>query len=281
MKNLLFSFLAIILISFAVQAQSSSSTVSNSTGKQIQDVENGFSFRSPKDWENQQAEGSYVLSNSSKTAAIIVKSHNYKDFDSFVAAEVNLESEGYKLAGEVRDLGNGNRFARIYNSSRIIDAFFLLSSYNGGLIILSVTDNAKTADLAFYVASEIVESVQFSRPQQSAQSSQIQAAFAGKKLSYYYTGNGYFEQRTIWLCPSGSYFSKSETGSSSAIGSGSTYSEDQGSWRIQTSGNSAYLVLNSNIGKGQRNFTITARQAGNEIGLNNARYFVEAHNQCR
>lgn len=281
MKNLLIGFLAIIFTSLAIQAQNSSTAISSSKGKEIRDVENGYSFNSPKGWDNQQTEGSYIISNSAKTAAIIVKPHNYKDFDSFVAAEVNLESEGYKLAEEIRDLGNGNRFARIYNSSRIIDAFFLLSSYNSGLIILSVTDNATMADQAYYIASEIVESVQFSRPQQSAQSSQIQTAFAGKKLSYYYTGNGYFEQRTIWLCPSGSYFSKSETGSSSSLGSGSTYSEDKGNWLVQTSRNSVNLILNSNNGKGQRSFTVTSRQASNEIGLNNSRYFVETQNQCR
>lgn len=279
MKNLSVTFLAIIIFSISIYAQGSSDS------ELIRDTESGYSFNAPEDWKNQKIDGGYVFTNSSETANIVVKPHNYEDFDSFVKAEVNLEVSGYKLAGQIRDLGNGGKFARVYkpsgNKYTIIDAFFLLSPYQGGVLILTVTNDETTANAVYEVATDMVKSVKYSRPQQSEQSTNIQTAFAGKKLSYFYTGNGYSENRTIWLCPSGTYYSKSESLSSSSIGSGSTYSEDAGTWQVQSNGGSVNLILNSQRGKGQRNFTVTARQASNEIGLNNARYFVETHNQCK
>jgi hypothetical protein len=40
------------------------------------------------------------------------------------------------------------------------------------------------------------------------------------------------------------------------------------------------LVLDSTRGNGRRSFTVTARQASNEVALNGQRYFVETHNEC-
>lgn len=279
MKNLLVSALAIILISLAIQAQSGLTVSSN--GVMVRDSENGYSFVAPNDWANQAIDGGYVMINAAKSANIIVKPHTYNDYDSFVSSEVNLESEGYKLAEQIRDLGNGGRFARIYNSVRIIDVFFLLSPNNGGVIVLSVTTNATTANSAFNVAYQIVKSVQYSSPQPTSKSSQYRAIFSGKQFTNIYSGNGYFEERVIWLCPSGSYFSKVETGSSSAIGSGSTYSEDSGTWTVQGNENSVRLILNSNKGKGQRNFAVTAGKTNETVMMNNLKYFVGVHNKCR
>ncbi|MBX7172118.1 MAG: hypothetical protein K1X72_14230 [Pyrinomonadaceae bacterium] len=275
MKNLLFAILSIIVVSLSVYSQADL----------IQDKSNGYSFTAPKEWKNQRTDDGYVFTNKAETANIVVKPHQYKDFNSFVTAEVDLESSGFKLSGSIRDLGDGGRFARVYKPSGdknlIIDMFFLLSPYNGGVMVMSLTNDSTTAEKAYYTAYEVVKSLEFSRPQPSEQNSQIQAAFGGKKLSYFHTGNGYSESHIIYLCASGSYFSKRESLSSSSIGSGSTYSEDAGTWRVQSTNGAVFLILNSTQGKGQKNFQVSSRQAGNEIGLNGSRYFVETQNQCK
>ena len=279
MKNLLVGLFAIIFINLAIQAQG------NSTANQIvRDSEKGFSFSVPSKWTKQTADGSYVLLNSAKTASIVVKPHNYNDFESFVRAEINLERDGFTQAGEVRDLGNGGRMFRIFkpngNKNVIVDTFFMLSAYQGGILIVSLSADEEVANNAYQAASQVANSMQFSRPVQSQQSSNYQTAFAGKKLSFYHTANGYSERRVIYLCPSGSYFSTSESSSLSGLGSAATSSSDQGTWKVQSSGNSVNLLLTSGRGNGQRNFSVTARQAGNEIGLNGNRYFVQTHNEC-
>lgn len=281
MKTLIAIILAVIYLNISVFAQTNTS----STGELIKNTENGFSFNSPKDWKSQSAEDGYVLLNSDKTASIVVKPHFYDAFESFVKAEVNLERDGFTQAGEVQDLGNGGRMFRSFRANGdknvIVDTFFLLSPNGGGLIIVGLTSDNTMADNVYHLASQLIKTIRYSAPQQSNQSLQLKTAFSGKKLSFFYTGNGYSERRTIVLCGSGRFFSNSESSSVSGLGTGATSSNDQGIWKIQTSGNSAVLVLDSQQGNGQRRFTITARQASNEIGLNNSRYFVESHNQCQ
>lgn len=286
MKKFAAAFPAIILLSLSILAQVGGSGSGQTNF--VSDAASGLSFSVPALWSSAESDGGYVLMNRAKTASIVVKAHAYNDFESFVEAEIDAQSDQFRQLTKVYDLGNGSRHVRVskaYNGRNfIIDAFFLAANGKGGAIVLSLATDPATANQVFPAAAEVVKSLKFSRPQQQSspapQNSALQASFAGKKLSYYYTGNGYSENRTIWLCASGAYFSKSESISISALGSGSTSGGDQGTWQVRQSGGTTYLILYSQKG-GQGQYEISARQASNEIGLNGKRYFVETHNECR
>lgn len=279
MKIIYSSVIILVFLNIAVLAQA------NPTGELIKNTENGYSFNAPKNWTSQAAENGYVLLNANKSASIIVKPHFYEDFTAFAKAEINLEKEGLTQVGDVQDLGNGTRmfrsFAQNTDKTVILDTFFTLSPNGGGLIIIGLTSDSQTADNVYQLVTQLIKTIHYSTPQQSNQSQQYQNLFKGKRLTFLQTGNGYSEKRVIVLCGSGRFFSNNDSSSLSTMGSGVTASSDQGMWKIQTSGNSVTLVLDSQQGKGQRRFNVTARQANNEIGLNNSRYFVETHNQCQ
>jgi len=280
MKKSFFLIFLIILSANSLFAQ----TKSNSAPKIIEDKANGYSFTLPKDWTHQAADGGFILLNAEKTASIVLKPHVYDSFEAFAAAEINLEKEGLKLAGEVQDLGNGGKTFRVSKTvggkNVILDTFFLRSPSKGGLVMVSLTNSNEMAQKSFEIANQLGKTVKFFAVQESPVNQQLKTAFSGKKLSYFYTGNGYSEQRTIWLCASGSYASKTETSSTSTLGSGATSGSDQGIWTVSSTGNAAHLILNSQKGSGQKKFAVTPRQASNEIGLNGAKYFVQAHSEC-
>ncbi|MEZ5344552.1 MAG: hypothetical protein R2681_03255 [Pyrinomonadaceae bacterium] len=277
----------IILLSILIFLCSGIATAQNSTLKKIDDRQNGYSFTVPKNWTDQAAEGGYILLNTDKTASIVIKPHYYENFESFVAAEVNLQRDGLTQVGQVQDMGNGGRSFRAYKASGdknlIIDTFFLRISAARGLFVVALSNDGdgNLAKTSFEAASEIIRSLKYSAPVQSQVDEQIRSVFSGKKLSFFYTGNGYSESKTIWLCSSGEYLSKNDSTSNSMLGSGATSAEDRGVWTIESNGANAFLVLTSKIGNGQRRFALSARQASNEVGLNGARYFVQTQSHCR
>ena len=284
MKQLFFLIILIIISANSFFAQTKSNSSLNSAPKIIQDQANGYSFALPKDWTQQEADGGYILLNAEKTASIVLKPHVYDTFEAFAAAEIDLQKEGLKTAGEIQDLGNGGKTFRVFKTvgdkSVILDTFFLRSEFKGGLVIVSLTNDNETAKKSFETANQLSRTVKFSAAQESPLDQQLKTAFSGKKLSFYYTGNGYSEQKIIWLCGSGSYASKTETSSVSGLGSGATAGSDQGVWSISSTGNVAYLILNSQKGNGQKKFAVTPRQASSEIGLNGAKYFIQTHTEC-
>lgn len=275
MKKKLLIFLAIFCLSISNFAQSSSEIV--------KDDENGFSFRVPAKWLNEKVSGGAVLVDDDKTANIIIKTHRYNDLNTMLKDQGGIEQDGFKKVGEIESFAKNGKFFRAYkeanNQRLIVDTFFLTSEYGGGVIILAASTDLKSAETAFNGAAEIIKTLTFYSPKPSPQNSNLRSRFANKKLSYFYRGNGYSESKRIWLCGSGTYISKSESFSSSQIGTGSTAGTTEGTWQVKQSGSSVYLILQSNKG-GVGEYEVTARQASNEIGLNGDRFFVENHNEC-
>ena len=87
--------------------------------------------------------------------------------------------------------------------------------------------------------------------------------------------NGYGEESSIKLCPTGRYYSTFEILSSSSLGSGSTFSKDQGVWRIQNNGGSTVLMLTSQTGEKNRALEVTAVDA-EIVRFGDRKYRVEA-----
>lgn len=274
MKKLFSAILAIVILQMGIIAQ---------TKEPVKDDANGFSFNVPANWSNQQLSGGSVLVNPEKTASIIVKTHRYNDLNSMLKAQGGIEQDGFKLLGEIASFGDNGKFFRAYkeanNQQLIIDTFFLVSEYGGGVIILAASTDVKSAETAFKGAAELIKTLNFYRPKQAAQNSNLKNLFANKKLSYFYRGNGYSESRKIWLCSSGTYLSRSESFSNSQLGTGSTASSSEGTWQVKQSGGSVYLILQSNEG-GVGEYEVSAREASNEIGLNGKRFFVEDYDEC-
>ena len=144
---------------------------------------------------------------------------------------------------------------------------------------MALSDSAN-AEAAFYAGLRISDSVSFTRTEQaSGSASSWQSALAGKKLLYLYSGNGYFEEKHIYLCKAGSFFQTTGSGGFNPSDSNDGSFAGRGGKRGQWSVSGSTLVLRFEDGTvGQ--YAITARQAGNEIGLNGRRYFVQANSGC-
>jgi hypothetical protein len=272
--KLLIVLTAIFATTLAVNAQDK---------KDVKDTSNGYSFSVPEDWVNQEANGGYVLTNSEKTANIIVKKHSYKNYAEYSKGDGDYERDGFTRLLETTDLGNGNSHDRVTKDINgkylIFDAVFIVSEYEGGLLLLGVSTDDKSAKASINGITELVKTLKFFEPKKSPQDAATKKAFGGKRLSYMQTLNGFSESRRIWLCKSGSYFSRNQSSSLSQLGSGLVNNEDRGTWEVQKSGNSITLILRSQSGN-LRSFQVTPRQASNEISLNGNRYFVEEHSEC-
>jgi hypothetical protein len=173
-----------------------------------------------------------------------------------------------------------DRVGKIENGKALIlDVVLSLSKFDGGVLIVGVSTDEASADVAVKGVAAVVATLKYFAVKKTPQDTATQNAFGGKKLRYLTSGNGYRESRTIWLCKSGAFASQLESGSFSSLGTGSTSSSDKGTWQVKKVGSSITLTLRSQDG-GQIEYQVTVRQASNEIGLNGNRYFVEQHNEC-
>lgn len=105
--------------------------------------------------------------------------------------------------------------------------------------------------------------------------------FAGKRLLYLYTGNGYSEKWHYDLCSDGTYaYADDASYTSGGNFSAVTANNATGTWRVISRENAVFLLLNSKQ-NGNREFRLDKRQAANEVALNNKRYFVTTNERCR
>lgn len=270
------------VLTFLIVAHLSSVCYAQTPEKQLKDSANGYSFLLPAGFESQQNEEGFVLTNSAKTVALVVKNHNFQSFQKF-AEQANLEKDGFSLIGKVQDLdqqGKTFRASKLTAQGTLItDTFVLFSPFGGGVLVVAFSD-AQNADKSFQKALTVSKTVGFSKPVASAAGNQLQNLFRGKHLLYLYTASGFSERIDIYLCPSGSFIYRTNSSSLSANGSGALGGNSDGNWKISASGNNASLILQFNNGA-TRQYSISARQASNEISLNGNRYFVQNHNQCR
>ena len=247
------------------------------TGKTLSDKSGGYSFIAPAGFTTKQSEQGFALVDSSNTYLIVVSSHRYNDAKSF-AENANLERDGLTLVGDVQELGGNDFSFRTYKDTPqgrvIIDSFVLFSPHGGGVMIVAMAETDK-ANTAFQKALEISRTARFSKPQESEAGSQWQTFLRGKHLLYLSTNNGYSVRRDIYLCSNGNFVRRNNESSISINGTGAIRGNSDGTWRV--SGSS--LILNFNNG-GVSEYTLSTRQAGNEIGLNGSRYFVKNDAGC-
>jgi hypothetical protein len=154
----------------------------------------------------------------------------------------------------------------------------LVSKYGGGLILSGVSSDKESATAAMSGISALYKSINFFPTMKSSKDIELQNAFAGKRLSYMQTLNGYSETRIIWLCKSGDYTSQTGSNSSSAVSIGTIQGKNYGTWEVKYVGELIYLILRSQTGELYQ-YTVTG-QSSNAVGLNGVRYFVANSDEC-
>lgn len=200
---------------------------------------------------------------------VVVKNHNYANFEAF-AREAHLEQDGFSLVGEVRSLNATDRSFRAAKQTPtgylLADTFVSFSPYGGGSVVVALSDE-KNSEAAYQQAYQMVQNLQFSRPQLDKV---WNSALAGKHLVYLYTGNGYSERKDLYLGSDGQFAQRNDASSASMNGSGYLAGGGDGRWQVLPGGQ---LVLQFNNGQ-TGTYTLAPGQAGNEVLLNGRRFFV-------
>ena len=278
------SYYAIGRISFAAITLMFAAVVgSGQQGQRMANEGEGYSFAVPKGFTGQASGEGFALVDGSKRVLILVKSHAYRDFNAF-AADANLERDGLVLVGRPQAITGGTTFRTTKQTNQgtaVIDTSVIFTSAGGGVAVVAMSDEAN-AGTSFNAGIEIAQSVRFEQPKPSAGDDRVRRLLAGKNLLYLYTGNGYSERKDILLCSSGQFYQSTDMGgfttndvdgpSFAATGGKS------GTWAI--TGGGTRLVLRFASG-GVTTYTLSARQASNEIGMNGQRFFVQSQSKCQ
>lgn len=277
------TFSKILFISLSLFSAASFGQAPATADRKMSDTAAGYSFTAPGGWKSSQNAEGFAFVNPAETIILSVRQHGYRDFAS-LARDTTFEP-GFEVSGQPQDLKGGGKALRVTkknpNGVGVIDFFVTFSPNGGGVIVMALSDS-RNAEAAFYAGLKISDSVTFSKPQQQAAaggSSAWQSTLAGKHLLYLYSGNGYFEEKHIYLCKAGTFFQTTGSGGFNPTdandGSFAARGGKRGQWAVW--GNTLQLRFqDGSVG----NYSITPRPAGNEIGLNGRRYFVQANVGC-
>lgn len=261
-------------------ALSVTSCFAQAAGLRLTDSTGAYSFSVPAGWKsNADAEG-FALVNPQKSVVLAIKEHGYDNFAAF-GADANLERDGLELVGTPREITGGAAFLttkKTLNGTIYVNTCVLFSPHGGGMVIVALSNQADSGT-ASQAGLSVAETVTFSKPKQAAGG---QSALSGKHLLYMYTGNGYSERKDIYLCASGGFYHSSSLGgftpNDSDESSFGSQRSKHGTWNVSPNG--ARLILNFQNGR-TTEYSITKRQASNEVGLNGDRFFVQNQNICR
>lgn len=293
--NKLSSLLLIVLVFGLVSlsaAQESSNEVSE---KWLSDAVGGYSIKSPADLNRTPSDEGFAFVNTAKTILIVVKRHNYNNFQAF-SNDANLERDGLTLVGKVQNLNDSDRTFRTSkqtaNGLLIADTFVTFSPYGGGTLIVAFSER-DNAEAAFEKGLQMARSVDYvkreappaetpsrQQPSGGVDNSEAASYFKGKHLLYLYTNNGYSERRDIYLCSSGTFYTRSDMSSISQNGTGAVAGGADGYWTASANGGLKLILRFQNGNVREYNVTKNTQGAGG-ILLNGARYFVENQNVCR
>lgn len=278
------NLLSLLLCLSSVANAQTAQTKQPSAEQKLTDAASGYDFVVPAGWKSQQSDEGFGLVNAAQTIVIAVKTHNYASFEAF-AAEANLERDGLELVGKVQDLSGGGKVFRTVKRTPqgtvVIDTSVLFSPHGGGVAVVALSSETN-AEEAFKKSVQIAQTVRFFKPQESDVATQWQKALSGKHLLYLYTASGYTERKDIYLCASGAFYQGSNAGgfnqNDSGDGSFGAHSGKSGTWKVSARGGLKLILQFQNGATAE--YTITRRQASNEVGLNGQRFFVQTQNKC-
>ena len=242
----------------------------------------GYSFVAVKGWTSTTNGDGFAIVNPAKTIVIAVKAHSYRDFAAF-AADANLERDGLELVGKPQEVRGGQIFRTVKRSPQgmaVIDTAVVFSANGSGVVVVAITDEANATD-GFSTAAAIANSIQFFQPKVSATAEKVRSLLAGKRLIYLFTGNGYSERKDIVLCSNGVFYQSLDMGGFSAGNvDGPSFAATggkRGRWSVSANGGKLVMAFDT---AGTVQYTLSARQASNEIGMNGQRWFVQSQTVC-
>lgn len=272
-----------LIISALILLFCSTLTALSQVPERLSSESDGYGFAKVAGWSDSMSGEGFALVNPAKTIVIAVRAHSYKDFPAF-AADADLERDGLELVGKPQELKGGQIFRAVKRSPQgtaVIDTAVIFSANGGGVVVVSITDETN-ATTGFNTALAIANSVSFFQPKVSAVAEKVRSLLAGKRLIYLYSGNGYSERKDIILCSNRSFYQSTDMGGftpNDADGpSFSAKGGKRGRWSISPNGSKLVLAFEN---AGTVEYTLSARQAGNEIGMNGQRWFVQTQNVCR
>ena len=273
MKKIAYAVIVQVVVAMGVTGQ---------TADRINRESEGYSFSAIKGWKQASNAEGVTFANRDKTIIVVVKSHNYKDFAAF-SADANLVRDGLELVGKPQDIKDGTTFRTVKRSPQgmaVIDTAVLFSP-TGGVVVVAISDEANAAT-GFATGLAVAGSVVFFQPKVGQAATQIKALLGGEKLLYMYTGNGYSERKDIVLCSSGTFYQTTGMGGFTTNNvDGPSFAATggkRGTWAISPTGSKLMMSFQNG---GIVEYTLSARRAGNEIGMNGQRYFVQEQNVCR
>lgn len=286
MKGFLFVFAAALLLVVPASGQAPSG------GSVRPTVE--YDFTPPAGWKNTVKDPGYMMVNPSETIYLLIRQHSKNDYADAVR-ETEID-DTYRVVGKPQEIKNGGKTFRVTKTTTnggtgVVDVFVLLSSKGGGVIVMALSSPA-TAAAAFEAGLSLAESVTFpgapaaiqpQTPRATAAATPSASGWSGrlanKHLLFLFSGNGYFEEKHIYLCSTGNFIQTTGSGGytpgNSDGGSFGAKGGRRGQWAVSGS----VLLLQFQDGAVVR-YNITPRQNSNEVGLNGKRFFLDGNAGC-
>ena len=260
------------------------------TGARIADPTSGYSFQTPSAWKSQEQGGGFVLNKVGTQVAMSVSPHEYKTLAEMRAQvlDANEPASNTYLKAQTQAYGSNGLFIRFDGTAQgkavVIEMISLLSPNGGGVTIAATgVKDQYGADYTSQIKS-VANSVQFSKPQTSSLAEQWKQKIKGKRLDYYYTGNGLADHYIIHICSEGTFVYRNDNSYSSNNAytdfSYASAGADAGKWQVVDRGAQPTLSLRFNDGRVWE-YPMSPGKAGNEILLNGKRYFVQAGTMCQ
>ena len=260
------------------------------TGARIADPTSGYSFQTPSAWKSQEQGGGFVLNKVGTQVAMSVSPHEYKTLAEMRAQvlDANEPASNTYLKAQTQAYGSNGLFIRFDGTAQgkavVIEMISLLSPNGGGVTIAATgVKDQYGADYTSQIKS-VANSVQFSKPQTSSLAEQWKQKIKGKRLDYYYTGNGLADHYIIHICSEGTFVYRNDNSYSSNNAytdfSYASAGADAGKWQVVDRGAQPTLILRFNDGRVWE-YPMSPGKAGNEILLNGKRYFVQAGTMCQ
>lgn len=265
-------------------------TAPAATGARIADPYSGYAFQTPSAWKSQEQGGGFVLNKVGTEVAMSVSPHEYKSLAEMRAQvlDANDPASNTYLKAQTQAYGSNGLFIRFDGTAQgkavVIEMISLLSPNGGGVTIAATGVKDQYGAEYTSLIKSVANSVQFSKPQTSSLAEQWKQKIKGKRLDYYYTGNGMADHYIIHICSEGTFVYKNDNSYSSNNAytdfSYASAGADAGKWQVVAKGAQPTLILRFNDGRVWE-YPLSPGKAGNEILLNGKRYFVQAGTMCQ
>jgi hypothetical protein len=276
-----------VIVNETAPTPNASENAPPAVGARYKESSGAYSFQTPAGWTVVQEEnGNFSLTSTESSIRVTIASHNYSSREAVKNdfQPLNSPENNTKISSSVQDYGASGLYVRIEGIDEgmptKIELIALVSSYGGGTYIFCSGNPSDFNPTQSDALKTIANSMQFSKPVVTPVVLQWTTKLKGKQLLYLYSASGYSEKTTYDLCSNGSFVAAGDNSFVSGGASAVTADGGSGSWKIISNGSTPILLLTYQ-GGGTAQFTLSERQAGNEIGMNGKRFFVQTGQACQ